>query len=128
MSAEEVVELGQSVAAGAVAGAQSLDLADDQAGVPEDLQVLGDGRLRERELVDELAAVAGVVGEQQPQDPDARRVRERLRQQRDIVLEGGRMFCCDRHETRAVWWRAAAMIPAGRPRSGFVCGISCGQA
>ena len=126
--AEQVVELGESVAAGAVAGAQSLDLADDQAGVLEDFEVLGDGRLREGELVDELAAVAGVVGEQQPQDPDACGVPERFREQCDVVLEGGRVFCCDRHETRAVWWRAAALIPAGRPRSGFVRGISCGQA
>ena len=60
---------------------------DDQTGVLEHLQVLRDGRLRERELVDELAAVAGVVGEQQPHDPHARRVAERLREDRDLLLD-----------------------------------------
>ena len=124
------MELGESVAARAVAGAQPLDLADDQAGVLEHLQVLRDGRLRERQLVDELAAVAGVAAEQQPQDPDAGRVAERLREQRELLValderpEPRRRLLTRR---RRCGGGAAAAIPAGTPRSGFTCGISCGQ-
>ena len=55
------MQLREPVAARAVAGAKALDLADDQAGVLQHFQVLRDGRLGERELVDDLAAVAGVV-------------------------------------------------------------------
>ena len=79
------MQLGEPLAARAVAGAQPLDLADDQTRVLQHLQVLRDGRLRERQLVDELAAVAGVVGEQQPQDAHAGRVAERLREQRELT-------------------------------------------
>ena len=122
------MELREPFAACAVAGAQTLDLADNEAGVFQDLQVLGDGCLGEAKLVDELPAVAGVVGEQQPHDPHASGVAKRLSEQRDIPLD--RDLWCDRggHETLAVWWRAPAATPAGIPRSGFTCGISCGQA
>jgi len=50
-------------------------------------QVLGDGRLRERKLVDDLAAVARVVGEQQPQDADAGGMADRLREHRQVDVE-----------------------------------------
>ncbi len=121
---EKVVELGEAVAAGAVAGAQPLDLADDEARVLEDLQVLRHRRLREPELVDELAAIAGVVREQQPHDPDAGRMAECLREQRDVPLDRGSGLDDDAHDT----WRAAAAIPAGAPTSDLTRGISCRQA
>ena len=46
--------------------------------------MLGDGRLRERDLVDDLAAVAGVAREQQAEDADAGGMAERLREQREL--------------------------------------------
>ena len=78
------MEDGKPLGACPVAGAQPLDFAGDQAGLLQYLQVLRDGRLRERQLVDDLAAVAGVAAEQQAHDPDTRGVADRLREQREL--------------------------------------------
>ena len=84
------------------------------------------------QLVDDLAAVAGVAGEQQPEDADAGGVAERLREQRELgvaLLARDRWVrSSDGHATPGGVMPAAAAIPAGTPRSGFMLGICVAQA
>jgi hypothetical protein len=47
-----------------------LDLAGDDARRLENTEVLGDRRLREAGFVNEVAADAGPLGDQRPDDPD----------------------------------------------------------
>src|SRR5579859_2591326 len=70
----------------AVADARTVDLALDDARVPEDLEMLRDGRLRERELVDDLTADARPPPGEEAHDLDARRVRERLGEPGELLV------------------------------------------
>jgi hypothetical protein len=57
----------------AIAGAGPVDVAPDEPGVPELLEVLGDGRLGERQEADEPAADAASAAGQDLEDADADR-------------------------------------------------------
>ena len=69
----------------AIAGARAVDLAADEADVFQDLEVLRHGGLRQRQLLDDVAADAGVSTRQQAHDLDPYRVAER-------PGEGGQIF------------------------------------
>lgn len=64
----------------AVAGARSGDLAAHDPGVAQDLQMLGDRRLGERQIADNLATTASGAADlrKRPHDRKARRVGKRL--------------------------------------------------
>jgi len=123
------VQLGESLATCPVARAQPFDLADDQTGLLEHPEVLGDGGLGKRQLVYELPAVAGIPREKQAQNPNTRRMTERLGEQRQVFVASNniRSVCNCVHRTAAEWWRREEAMPAGTPRSDFTCGMWWGQ-
>src|SRR3990172_11687281 len=80
----------QLFAIDAVAHARAFDLASDEPGVLQHSQVFRDGRLRERQELDELPAEVGLPRKQNTQDANAGRVPERLRESGEIALPRGR--------------------------------------
>ena len=62
----------------AVTDPRSVHVAADEARLLEDLEVLGDGRLRQGKLLDDVAADASALAEQDANDLHARGVPERL--------------------------------------------------
>jgi hypothetical protein len=74
------VQLDKPLLRNPVAGARPIDLTLNQPRIFQHLQVLRDGCLGERHLVDDLAAEAGLAGEQDAQDLNAGRMSERLRE------------------------------------------------
>ena len=85
------VQLGKPLTTCPVARAQSFDLAHDQTGILEHLQVLGDGGLGKRQLVYKLPAVAGIPREKQAQNPNTRWMTERLGEQRQVFVASKNM-------------------------------------
>src|SRR5512146_426756 len=85
-AADERLQPAHGAGLHAVADARAVDLAPDQAGILQHLQVLRDGGLREGQLVHDVAADAGFATHQQPHDLDARRVTEGLRENREILV------------------------------------------
>ena len=82
----------------AVAGARPFDLAGHEPGGLERLQMLRDRRLRQRQLVDDLAANAGVARSQYLEDSQTSRMGDGLgpgRQLHFVCLE--RVVFCSSH-------------------------------
>ena len=94
---DEGFQTPEDVRLDAVADARSIDFPADEPGVLQDLEVLRHGGLRERKLVDDVAADAGVAADQEPQDLDAGRVADRLAQNRELLV---RFRALDRAEVR----------------------------
>ena len=80
------LEAAQGAGLDAVTDARPVDLAADEAGFLEHLEVLGDGRLGERELVHDVAADTRRLAHQDADDLHACRVRDRLRERRELLV------------------------------------------
>jgi hypothetical protein len=68
-------------------------LAGDDTGSLEDFQVLGNRRLRQPDLIDNVTADAGLLLQQQPHDADARRMAKRLCDQRHAFVAQAETGC-----------------------------------
>jgi hypothetical protein len=79
----------------AAAYAGSLNISFDQSHMLELLQVLGDGRLSQTYLVDQVAAIAAFYTEKVLQDGHSSGVRKSFRQKRNTVLLVGKYFGFD---------------------------------
>lgn len=70
----------------AVADPRPIHFTVDEARLFQNLEVLGDRRLRQRQLVDDIATDAGVLADQDANDLHARRVPEGLRQRGELLV------------------------------------------
>ena len=112
---------------GAVAGARPVDLTLNQPRVLQHLQMLRDGRLGERQLVDDLAAEAGLAARAgragSGRGPDARAPSPAARARRSgdgahsMIAVIGRRSCGGRRRQFRPERRAAASPPAGHAGS-----------
>jgi len=85
-TSDEGLEAPEDVRLHAVADARTIDLAADEPSALEDLQVLRHRRLRERELVHDVATDAGVAAHEKPQDLDPGRVADGLAKDRQLTI------------------------------------------
>jgi len=75
----------------AVARARSVDGSVDQTGLPEHLEMLRDGRLRQRHRFDQVAADAGAATGEQPENPEPRRMGQRLEDLGQSIVDVDRL-------------------------------------
>lgn len=72
----------------AVADPRPVHVAPDQPGLFEHLRVLRHRRLGERQIVHDIAANTRIFSHQKAEDLDPRRVPERLREARQLLVSG----------------------------------------
>jgi hypothetical protein len=70
----------------AITDAGAVDLAADEPRLLQHLEVLRDRRLRQRQLLDDIAADARVSPGEEPQDLDASRMSDRLAERRELLV------------------------------------------
>ncbi|BCG81336.1 hypothetical protein MesoLj113b_48780 [Mesorhizobium sp. 113-3-3] len=80
--------IGKGCAINGIAGALAVGLEADQTGLDQYFQMLRDGRLRQIETVDDLAATTGFAGREVLQYLDAGGMRQRGKSRRDITTVG----------------------------------------
>jgi hypothetical protein len=85
-ASNERLQTPQGAGLDAVADPGTVDVAADEAGVLEHLQVLRHRRLRERQLVHDVAADAGLAADEETHDLDAGGVPEGLREDRELLV------------------------------------------
>jgi hypothetical protein len=116
-TSHEGLEAAECAGLHAVADARAVDIAPDQAGVLQDLQVLGHGRLGERKLVHDVTTHAGLAPDEEAHDLDPSRVAHGLGQGRQFLVGA---FPLDRPEILAagITWTASGGQPDGRRSPG----------
>src|SRR5512140_3469314 len=83
---DERLEPAQGRRLEAVADMRPVDLSPDQASILQDLEVLRDRGLGQRQLVDDVPADAGVPPRQEPEDLHARRMPDRLAEAGELLV------------------------------------------
>lgn len=91
----------------AVADARAVYVATDETCILEDLQVLRDSRLGERQLVHDIAAYAHILADQNAEDLHAGGVSNRFGEPRELIIGFGALDRAEVHVIRV--WRAAAL-------------------
>jgi hypothetical protein len=116
-TSHEGLEAAECAGLHAVADARAVDIAPDQAGVLQDLQVLGHGRLGERKLVHDVATHAGLPPDEETDDLDPSRVAQGPGQGGQFLVGD---FPLDRSEilTAGITWTASGSQPDGARLSG----------
>jgi hypothetical protein len=110
-AADERFEAPQSSRFDAVANAWTIHVAADQAALLQDLEVLRNSRLRERQFFDNFPANAAIFPDEESQDLHPRRVADGLGELCQFFIGLGAL---DGPEVRSVQRRGAAFGCVGR--------------